>query len=630
MSIHTDSEAETAEGTFGYTDLHLFKFMLSYGLKHKKKLIYLLAFMFVNTFTISTAPILLLIAIDSFNAAVFPLFGIDFIDNLTYFLVGFIEQLIPNLTPVWYHTTVLSLYYLVLQLALVYASYRQAYLLGEISNQATYELRNQTFAHLQEMDMSYHDKNEVGRILSRTTTDILAIGDFIGGEVFFNVINLFTVFVVFIIMVSINLFLALISVIIILPVIILSTISKNIARPRRKETRRTNAKLMANLAENIAGIKVTKGMQREIHNIHEFEQLNEDRRYSMVKAIDVNVTFFPLMLFLSSIATALIILIGGFQLNAGVLTIGTLFTFINYNVILLRPIVILGNFYEQIQDALTGAERVLALLETDTKVPFKNEFPKLPEIVGNVKFDNVSFSYDEKTAIYQNFNLDISSGKKIALVGQTGAGKTTIINMLSRLYSFQDGVIWVDGKDIRKFSLVSYRNQVIAVPQDSFLFRRSIRENLKLGNPNATDTEMWDALDKSGIKNYIERLPQQLDTEIQERGSKFSIGQRQLLLFAAVFLSDPRILILDEATSSIDVFTEIQIQKSMQKILKNRTTFIIAHRLSTIKDADLICVIDNGSIIEQGTHDTLMGLSGKYYSLVKHQIALSNISQTPR
>ncbi len=625
--IHADADKESAKGSFGYSDWQLYKFMASYGRYYKKELFYLFLLMVGFTIATSLAPLILLTAIDRFSTSTRISFGVDIVDDMSSLLEGLFLSIFPGIPQIWLDVIIASVYFLTLNLAIYWTSRKQRYLLGEISLKVTMQIREELFAHLMELDMSYHDKNEVGRIMSRSTSDVQAIGNFIGGQVVQNLINLVTVFVAFLFMYSIDPFLSFISIGMIVPIIVLSTIAKEIVRPRRKEARRTNAVLMANLAENIAGIKVTKGLTRERVNMKIFEKLNDNRRLAQIRAVDVNTTFFPTMMFLSSLSIAVLVYFGAFQVLDGAITIGALFAFINYNKILFRPIVILGNLYEQVQDALTGAERVLALKETRTKVPFNQDAPLLARIDGHVKFEDITFEYIPGIPVYKDFNLDVPMGQVVALVGQTGAGKTTIINILSRMYEFQHGFLYIDGHDITKYNLHSYREQVAAVPQDFFLFSKSIRHNLKLGNPNATEEQMWDALDRVGLKEFVERLPKRLDTPVQERGGRLSIGQRQLIIFAAVFIADPRILILDEATSSIDVFTEIKIQRTLNSLLKGRTTFIIAHRLSTIRNADQICVIEEGHIVEKGTHSELVEERGRYYELIKNQIELAESIQ---
>ncbi len=625
-AIHTDAEKETKHGDFGYSDWELYRFMYEYAKPYKKEMVLAILYMLFYALFTSLSPLLILRAIDTFQAQdIQEVFGIPMLDDVANSIVFQTMKLFPNVPIVWFQVGLLSLVYLVLQLLIFYSSYQQRLIIGRVGLQSTNQLREDLFTHLQELDMSYHDKNEVGRIMSRVTTDVSAVWEFIGGAVIQNVVNMITIIAVLFVIFQLNVQLAIISVLLTLPVFILGRIAKYFSRPRRKEARRRNSILMASLAESIAGIKVTKGLNREDVNIEIFEAINNNRRIAQLKAVDVNATMFPSMLYFSSIAVAVLFWVGGLQVISGAITLGTLVAYINYNTILFRPVVILGNFYEQLQDALTGAERVKALLETDTKVPWNLSYPELPAVRGEVSFKDLTFEYEKGRPVYKNFNLHVKPGEKVALVGHTGAGKTTIINILSRLYPFQKGELLLDDHNILFYSLPSVREQVVAVPQDFFLFSTNIRANLQLGNPRATEEEMWKALELVGMKDYVSKMEKGLDTPLQERGGRLSIGQRQLIVFAAILLANPKIVILDEATSNIDVFTEMKIQESMRYILKNRTSFIVAHRLSTIRDADRILVIDNGKVVEEGTHEELIAKQGKYYSLVQNQVKLAEM-----
>jgi len=627
MSIHTDAEKESKRGSFGYSDMQLYKFMFKYVTPYLHELLIILGLMIVYSLATAVGPIILKTTIDRFGTeAGSGLFGIKFIDRLFLGGSNFFENL--GLPSVWAEVLVLGLSYLILQLIIYGVSYKRILMVTEVGLKAELTIRLDLFSHLQELDMSYHDKNEVGRIMSRLTSDIRAIREMIGGQVVNNIANFLTIIAVIYFVFLIDPILALVPLGLIPVVVAIGMLSKKYARPRRKETRRTNSIMMANIGEAIAGIKVTKGANRENKNIEIFRELNENNFEANVRADSMNAIFFPLMLSMSTLGVALIVYVGGLRVIDGALTVGGLAAFLLYNSILFRPVVLLGQFYQQLQDALTGAERAYALMDTETKVPMQRDKPSLPPIKGEVVFDRIYFEYLKDEPIYDQFSLYVPPGKTIALVGKTGAGKSTIINILSRMYDYQDGELRVDDTPIKSVNLPSYRSQIAAVPQDFFLFSTSIRDNLKLGNPLATDEDMWNALEQVGLKSYISKMENGLNTKLQERGGRLSVGQRQLLVFAAVLLADPRILILDEATSSIDVFSELKIQKATDLLLKDRTSFIIAHRLSTIRNADTIAVIDDGNIVEQGTHEELLQQHGQYYELVKNQVELTEIDSS--
>ncbi len=624
MSIHTDAQKETKRGSFGYKDSELYKFMLKYVLPYRRDVILVLLYMGLNSFFTVLGPMILMNAIDRFSDAEF-LFGSavaeGYLKKTAYAIYANI-----NIPLVWIQVTLLSLLYLFIQIMIYFISRKQIMKIAEIGLRAELDIRIQLFDHLQHLDMSYHDKNEVGRIMSRLTSDLGAIRQMLGGQVINNIANMITVIAVLFVILRMDPYLSIVSIVFIPVAIIIGGLARKYARPRRKETRRTNSILMANIGEAIAGIKVTKGMNREYRNIEVFEKLNKDNYLSNISADSMGAVFFPMLLSLSSLGTAFILYFGGLRVIYGAITLGALTAFLNYNAILFRPVINLGQFYQQLQDALTGAERVKALLDTETKVPRNDHLPPMPRINGDVLFDHIAFEYIPGEPVYTDFYLDIKAGQTVALVGKTGAGKSTVINILSRMYDIKDGDLKIDGRSVFDYSLKSYRDQIAVVPQDFFLFADSIAENLKLGRPDVTEDEMWKALEKVGLKEYVERMPNGLYTHLQERGGRLSVGQRQLLILAAVIIADPRILILDEATASIDMFSELLIQEALEQIVSNRTAFIIAHRLSTIKNADLIVVIDHGEIMEMGTHEELLNKKGMYYNLVRNQIELANIS----
>ncbi|OLS26524.1 MAG: putative ABC transporter ATP-binding protein [Candidatus Heimdallarchaeota archaeon LC_2] len=626
-SIHSDSEKEEARGSFGYSDVELYRFMFGYLKPFKSEVVVILVLMVFFALATAIAPLLLFISIDRFSQnKTGDIFGINFLDSISNSFISQMTSQFPDTDIVWFEVTIVGFIYILLLVLIFLFQRAQIMRIATLGYKAELSIRLELFQHLQELDLSYHDRNEIGRIMSRLTSDLSAIREMLGGAIVNNLANLITVITVGVIILLIDPVLSLVPFVLIPIVIYIGVLSRRYTRPRRKETRRTNSILMANIGESIAGIKVTKGHNREAKNIDIFESLNEANREATVNADSLNAIFFPILLTMSTLGIAFIVLIGGSRVIDGSITIGVLIAFLNYNAILFRPVVLLGQFYQQLQDALTGAERIYALMDTETQVPWNDDLPDLPPIKGEVVFDRISFSYLPNKYVYRDFSLYVPAGKTIALVGKTGAGKSTIINILSRLYEFQEGELRIDGHEVHDVSLRSYRKQIAAVPQDYFLFSTSIRENLKLGNPMASEEVMLNALDQVGLKDFVLNLENGLDTPLQERGGRLSIGQRQLLMFATVLLADPRILILDEATSSIDVFSEIQIQKAVKLLLSDRTAFIIAHRLSTIRNADSIVVIDDGDIVEQGTHDELIKQKGYYYDLIKNQIELAEIS----
>lgn len=625
--VHNDAAKEQKDGDFGYSDGELFRFMFRYALNYKPQLLKILGLMLCYSVTTALAPIIIKVLIDKFTENTTTFFQIDWLDSLfiqiRMNIVNYLSIQFSSI--IWVDVGLLAFSYLCLQTLSFIFSYHRSLLMSKLGLLASRDIATETFSHIQELDMGYHDRNEIGRIFSRLSTDIIAIRQFLGGRVVNNLANIVTIIIVLGFVFKLDPILGLVSMSIIPLIIIGGILGRRKIRVLRKESRRLNAKMIAYISESIAGIKITKQMNREEKNIDIFEEMNEKVKQANIKANKVGSFLFPYMIFSSTIGTALIILVGGYRIIGGILTIGALLAFLNYNSILFRPIVILGNLYQQLQDALTGAERVKALLDTPSNTPWQKDLPSLPEIEGTVDFEHIAFSYFKNTPIYKDFNLHVPKGQIVAFVGKTGAGKTTIINILNQFYPIQGGKLLIDGFNVHNYSLPSYRKQVVTIPQDFFIFSGSIRYNLMLGNPHATDEEMWEVLHQVGLASTIERTENGLDTFLQDRGRKLSMGQRQLLIFAAALLADPRILILDEATSSIDVFNEVKIQHAIDLLLENRTAFIIAHRMSTIRKADQIYVINDAQIEEQGTHKELMEKEGHYYSLIENQIELTTI-----
>ena len=623
---YADKEKERKEGSYGYSDWQIFKFMLSYLLPYKKEQVKILAYVISFSWVTALGPIIILEIVDRFTAGLrgesVLLFELQFTEDIFNSITGVVQNILPFSTLVT-ELIILTAVYTLLQALILVISYKQITLSADIGLKAVTEMRNEAFEHLQYLDLSYHDKNEVGRTMSRVTSDVEAIREMLAGQIVANFANVLTVLVVFVVIFILNPVLASVSLALMVLVLILSIITRRYNRERSKKTRSANAIMMANVAEAIGGIKVIKGHNREDKNKERFEELNREYRDVSISANSVNAIFFPLLLFLNVLGIISIIVLGTFLVNRSTISAGVVVAFLAYNAILFRPVVILGNFYQLFQDAVTGAERVKALLETPTKIQINEGGKKEEQIGGEVVFDHVDFEYLKGTPVLADFSLEVPQGETLAIVGRTGAGKTSVINLLSRMYAYQSGEIEVDQIPIEDFNLNSYKKHLITIPQDFFVFSTSVRENLRLGKADATSEEMWQALDVVGLKQFVERMSGQLDAHLLENGSRLSLGQRQLLILASVFLANPRIFALDEATSSIDIFSEVKIQRSIELLLTDRTSFVIAHRLSTIRDADRIIVIDDGKIIEDGKHEELLDLKGHYYDLVKSQVQLS-------
>jgi ATP-binding cassette subfamily B protein len=364
---------------------------------------------------------------------------------------------------------------------------------------------------------------------------------------------------------------------------------------------------------------VTQAYAQEKENKTFFEGMVRDNLRSWNFASALNQTFGPVIEITSAVGTLILILYGTRLIQTGAITVGVLVAFVNYVGSFWEPITRLGNMYSQLLIAMSSVERIFEYMDEKPAVPEREDAIEMPALQGAVTFDRVSFAYDEDRMALRNVSLDVKPGMSVALVGHTGSGKSTIVSLLCRFYDATEGRVLVDGIDVRDVTLDSLRSQVGIVLQDTFIFSGTIRENIRYGRPDATDAEVEAAARSVLAHDFIMSLPDGYDTQVQERGSALSIGQRQLLSFARALLADPKILILDEATASIDTETELRIQEALGRLLEGRTSFIVAHRLSTIRHADTIVVLDHGEIVEQGNHEELMKRTGHYRSLVEAQ-----------
>jgi len=521
--------------------------------------------------------------------------------------------------------------YIILQGIIWVVNYSSGYLMALMGQRAVYDIRQELYSHIQEMSEEFHDHSSSGRIISRLTNDVDRMSELLGGELINSFAQVFVVFAIGAAMFASNLRLAIVSLSII-PILLVTTIYfRRIMREAYRRTRKTISNVTSNFAESISGAKVTKSFARERRSTEIFAGLNELDYQSNVEAGRAQAAFFPVIRFISGVGTAIIFLFGSlFYLNSSFLyvnptltpavTLGTIVMFVQLSDSFFRPILTIANFYTSVQSAFAGGERVFSILDTKSMVQDSPDAFMMPEIRGHVKFDDVTFGYGDGPVVLEHFDLEIQPGETIAIVGDTGAGKTTIVNLLNRFYDVRDGSIQIDKIDIRTVTQRSLHSRIGLVLQDAFLFMGTVKDNIKYGRLEATDDEIVAALEAIGARRIIDNLKKGLDTEVGERGSRLSEGERQLVSFARALLENPRILILDEATSSIDIYTEHAIQKGMRVLLKGRTSIVVAHRLSTIVNADRIVVLEQGKIVESGKHAELMQLKGKYYSLYDLQI----------
>lgn len=497
--------------------------------------------------------------------------------------------------------------------------YFQIYIMQWVGQKTMFDLRMKIYAHVQHLGLAFFDRNPVGRLVTRATSDVQALNElFTSGvvSIFGDIITLIGILAV---MLYLSWKLALITMIV-LPFIFVSSIIFRIkVRKSFRAIRTRVAKLNAFLQEHITGMWVVQSFAAEKNTFDKFEFINRDLRNHHLKAVFYFATFFPIVEILGAVSLALIIWYGGGQIIQGTLTFGALVAFIQYADRFFYPIRDLSEKYNILQQAMASSERIFRLLDErpDIKEP---ETPVRPDrISGRIQFENVYFAYKDEDWILKDINLDIKSGERIAIVGATGAGKTSLVSLLLRFYEFQTGDIYLDGVSIKDINLKIYRRNFALVLQDIFMFSGDIARNIRLGEERIADERIIQSLKTVGADSFVKKLDEGINFLLTERGANLSVGQRQLLAFARALAYDPKILILDEATSSVDTETEILIQKALEKLLSGRTSIVIAHRLSTIKRSDRIIVMHKGMIKEEGTHADLLALGGIYHRLYQLQ-----------
>ena len=521
---------------------------------------------------------------------------------------------------------VLTIVLLAVALITAVVQFFRTILFAKVGYNTVKKIRTQTFIHLQGLSLKYFDTQESGRLISKVTNDCDKINELMSGGIITSLIDFLTLIGISIMLLVMNWQLALWCFLFSIPTtLIISFFFRRRARKAYRKTRKTIANVTANLAESISGVKVSKSFTRETRNIQEFRTVNEENRVANMKAVAVFATTFPLFNFMASAVVGFVYLYGGWTLIFGstvifkAVSIGTAIAFTQYIGNFFRPILNLTMFYNTFQSTMAATERVYELNHTVSDVVEKEDAYPLPEINGHVSFEKVDFAYKEEEPVLRKFSLEVQPGETIAVVGPTGSGKTTIINLLARFYEIQDGTIQIDGHNIQDVTLNSLHSQMGIVLQDPYLFSGTIAENIIFNQKEVLFDDIQVAAESVNAHEFIERMPKGYETEVGERGSKLSVGQRQLISFARALLPNPKILILDEATSSVDPYTEIMIKQALNKLLYGRTSFIIAHRLSTVRTADRIVVIKDGEIIEEGSNDDLLAKKGEYYRLYQLQ-----------
>jgi ATP-binding cassette subfamily B protein len=564
--------------------------LLNYIAPYKRQLVSLVVLIGLTTATTSVAPFLVKMMIDDF--IVKGNFG-----GLTWVVLLYVGVILVQ----WLSRT------------------RQIYAVLWIGQQVVYTVRERLFEYLQVLSPRFFAEGETGHIMSKVTNDVDSLQEFLSSGIETVISNTLIIIGILGFMFYINVALTLVSMVVV-PIIIVSiTLFRKAVANAYLKTRGKIGKIYSRIQEGISGVKVVQSFAQEETDKQSFSQANVESLGANLLVARLFSGFRPLVLIIGSIGTCIVWWYGGSQVILGEVTIGTIVAFATYIVMFFRPLEHLSMFFNEFERAMASTERVFEILDTPIEVTERKDPIELESVEGEFTFNDVSFEYEQDVPVLTHITFSVKPKETVAIVGPTGAGKSTMINLICRLYDPQGGKITIDGIDLRDVSLSSLHNQMGIILQDPFLFSTSIKDNIRYGKLDATDKEIIDAAQLVGAHDFISHLPNGYDTIIREGASNISMGQKQLVCFARAVLANPRILILDEATSSVDPYTEQVIQKGLVKIIGNRTTFIIAHRLSTVQIADRILVFDNGRITEEGTHHELMENKKLYYTLYTTQ-----------
>ena len=492
----------------------------------------------------------------------------------------------------------------------------QSYLTSWVGERVLTDLRVNLFDHVQSLDLGYFERTRTGVVISRLTNDIEALDSLVTDGPTTLLQNTITLIGSAIVLFLVDWRLALATLTVFPGMAIATVIYRTHSARAYRRTRERLGEVTASLQEDISGVRVVQAFRREPANYSRFLEVNGSYRDANVDTINIAAVYFPFVSLLSSLALAIVLGYGGVRVMNGDIPPGDLFAFIGLLTYFFDPVQQLSQFYQTFLAGMAALDKVFEVLDTDPQMTDADDAVELPQALGNVAFEDVHFAYAQSSAeVLHGVSFRVRAGQTVALVGHTGAGKSTIVKLLARFYDPTGGRITLDGHDLRDVTTPSLRRQLGIVPQEGFLFAGTIRDNIAFGKPEATLDEVMAAAEAVGASEFIADLPEGYDTEIEERGARLSIGQRQLVAFARALLVDPRVLILDEATSSVDIPTEARIERALETLLADRTAFVVAHRLSTIRRADLIVVLEHGDVIEAGTHEQLLASRGRYFSL---------------